>query len=81
LTRITYNGTDGLAEKLVLPMTSRQLLEVDPLRGFGAPRFIQGGAPLRSVVGRIRAGEPAGDVADDYGLPLDDVIEVLRASA
>jgi uncharacterized protein (DUF433 family) len=36
---------------------------------------------MASVLGRIRAGEPIQGVADDYGLPFDDVAEVLRVAA
>jgi len=76
LTRITY-GADGYATRLVLPVTDAKLLEVDPHRAFGQPVFIHGGARLVDVRNRIAAGEPEVNVANDYGVPLDDIRAAL----
>ncbi len=79
LTRITYEG--GWAARLVLPITEEPLLMVDPERAFGQPMFIRGGARLVDVRGRIEAGEDQSAVADDYGVPLEDVRAALAPSA
>jgi len=79
LTRITYEG--GWAARLVLPITEEPLLVVDPERAFGQPMFIRGGARLVDVRGRIEAGEDQSAVADDYGVPLEDVRAALAPSA
>lgn len=84
LRRITY-GSDGFASRLVLPITEGELLEVDPERAFGQPIFLHGGARLVDVRNRVLAGEPVIAVADDFGVPLDDVLaalaETTRAAA
>jgi len=71
LTRITYEG--GWAARLVLPITAEPLIIADPERAFGQPIFIHGGARLADVRGRVRAGEDQESVAQDYGVPLEDV--------
>jgi uncharacterized protein (DUF433 family) len=80
LQRISYDD-DGWARRLVLPITRRRIITVDPWRGFGQPLFLHGGAPLDNVLSRIRAGEPLEDVAADFEIPRKDVQEALRAAA
>jgi uncharacterized protein (DUF433 family) len=77
---ISYDDT-GWARSLVLPITKRPIVAVDPWRGFGQPLFLHGGAPLENVLARIRAGEPPEDVAADFEVPQEDVQEALRAAA
>ena len=80
LQRISYDD-DGWARRLILPITDRGIIGVDPWRGFGRPLFLHGGAPLESVLARIRAGEPLADVAADFEIPKEDVQEALHAAA
>ena len=80
LRRISYDD-DGWARRLVLPITERKLIAVDPWRGFGQPLFLHGGAPLDNVLARIRAGESLEDVAADFEVPREDVQEALRGAA
>lgn len=79
LKRITY-ATDDYASRLVLPVTSKFVIEVDPLRNFGRPRFIHGGAPVAVVLDRFKAGESMGGVAADFGLEQTDIEDVIRAA-
>lgn len=79
LKRIHY-ASDGWAERLVLPITERPLVECDPSRGFGRPLFMRGGAPMDDVLDRFRAGESLKDVATDFDLDPQDVEDVIRAS-
>ncbi len=79
LERITY-ASDDWAERMVLPITRRPVVECDPRRGFGRPLFIRGGAPMDDVLDRFRAGEPLRDVAADFDLRPEDVEDVIRAS-
>lgn len=79
LTRISY-APDDYAHRLVLPVTSKPLIEVDPQRNFGRPRFIHGGAPVAAVLDRFRAGESLSDVAKDFGVSQADIEDVLRAA-
>lgn len=79
LERITY-ASDDIAERLVLPLTPRPVVECDPQRGFGRPLFIHGGAPMDDVLDRFRAGEPLKDVAKDFDLRPEDVEDVIRGA-
>jgi uncharacterized protein (DUF433 family) len=76
---ITY-GPDEWAERMVLPITVKPMVEVDPHRAFGQPVFIRGGARMEDVIDRFRAGEPLVSVAADFGLRTDDIEAVIRAS-
>lgn len=79
LRMITY-ASDKWATKLVLPITDRPVVLVDPSRAFGSPVFIRGGARMEDVLGRFAAGEPLGSVAQDFGLSAEDVEAVIRAA-
>jgi uncharacterized protein (DUF433 family) len=77
LKRIEYDA--GWAARVMLPITEEPLLVVDPKRAFGQPIFIHGAARLVDVTGRIEAGESERAVAEDYGVPLEDVRAALAA--
>ena len=79
LRRIEY-GHDGWAAKLISPATPRPVVEVDPARSFGQPIFIHGAVRVEDVIDRWRAGDPLAEVADDFGVPLEDVEDVLRVA-
>ena len=79
LQRIEH-GADGWADRLASPVTARPVVVVDPRRAFGQPIFVRGAAPVESVVGRIKAGEPLVEVADDFGVPAADVRDYLDAA-
>ena len=75
--RITY--ADGWARKLVLPVTENPVVQVDPELSFGQPVFLNGAARVEDVVDRWSAGDSLASVALDFGVPVADVEEVLRA--
>lgn len=79
LTRIHY-ADDRYADRLILPTTKRPLIEVDPRRNFGRPRFVRSGVPVASVLDRFKAGESLASVATDFDLDPADVEDVLRAA-
>jgi len=79
LQRINY-ARDEWADRLILPITERRLIEVDPRRAFGRPLFVKGGARMEDVVDRFRAGERLHSVAKDFDLATEDVEDVIRAS-
>lgn len=65
LRTITYRA--GRVAIIGLPQYDTAVV-VDPLRNFGQPTFASRGVRVADVVGRLRAGEPATEVARDYGL-------------
>jgi uncharacterized protein (DUF433 family) len=76
LRTITYR--DGHVAVIDLPRFTASVV-VDPLRNFGQPTIASRGVRVADVVGRLRAGEAAGDVAADYGLDADEVAAVAAA--
>lgn len=79
LRRIEY-GSDGWPVRLVSPATLRPVIVVDPARSFGQPIFIHGAARIEDVLDRWRAGDALTEVAEDFGVPLEDVEDVLRVA-
>lgn len=71
LKTITYR--DGFIASIVLPQFTPQIV-VNPMQNFGQPTHSATGVPIQAVQDRISAGEPAADVAADYGIPLADVL-------
>lgn len=78
LERITY-GEDGWVARLILPSTPREIVLVDPFRAAGQPLTVAGGARIVDLLERFRGGEPPSFIAEDYGVPERDVIDILRA--
>lgn len=79
LQRIEH-GRDGWAVRVASPVTARPIILVDPRRAFGQPIFAHGAAPVDSIVGRVKAGDPIAEVADDFGVPEADVRDYLDAA-
>lgn len=77
LQRITY-ARDGWAQRLRLPVSENVI--VDPKRSFGQPIFENGAVRVEDVLDRWKAGDSLKDVAHDFGVPAQDVEEVLRAT-
>jgi uncharacterized protein (DUF433 family) len=78
LERIEF-APDGWARRLILPLTQAPVVVVDPERAFGQPIFIRGGARLVDVIDRFKAGERLSDLAYDFEVAEDDVLDVIRA--
>ncbi|WP_327430497.1 DUF433 domain-containing protein [Streptomyces sp. NBC_01236] len=77
LTRIEYDDSGNeYARKIDLPGYEVADITVLPGVNFGQPFFTKTGTPLYVVQRDLRAGESVQDVADDYGLPVDQVDEV-----
>lgn len=79
LSRIEY-AKDGWATKLVSPATPRPIVVVDPARSFGQPIFVHGAGRVEDVIDRWRAGDPLAEVAEDFGVPTEDVEDILRVA-
>lgn len=79
LQRITY-ADDGWASQVQLPSYGRAHVIVDPQVAFGLPLVTDGGARVEDLVDRFLAGDTIADIADDFGVPVDHVEDVIRVA-
>jgi uncharacterized protein (DUF433 family) len=79
LKRITYGG-DGWASRLHLPSYRTADVVVDPRVAFGLPLVVHGGARVEDLVDRFRAGDSVAEVAEDFGVPPEEVEDVIRVA-
>lgn len=77
LRRLTSDD-DGYVRLIRLPAYEVAELVVDPARGFGQPIFARGGARLEDALALFRAGEPLDVVADEYGMPPEQLEDAVR---
>lgn len=77
LRRVEFSS-DGYARLIYLPAYAVAEVVVDPERGFGQPVFVRGGARLEDALSMFRAGESLDVVAAEYGVPLDQLEDVVR---
>lgn len=77
LSRVEF-GDDGYARLIRLPAYTVAEVLVDPRRGFGQPVFARGGARLEDALAMFRAGESLDVVADEYGLPAEQLEDAVR---
>lgn len=68
----------GYATRLVLPGTERDVVEVDPEVAFGKPVLVRGNARMVDVLDRFGAGDSPSEIADDFEVEEQDVIEIVR---
>ena len=80
LRRIEY-GADGYASLIRLPAYERAQVVVDPTRAFGVPIFERGGVRVDDVLERFWAGEPLEDLSLEFGVPADQLEDVLRVAS
>lgn len=80
LRRIDY-GDDGYAALIRLPAYRRASVVADPTRSFGAPIFECGGVRIDDVLERFWAGETLSDLVDEFGVPADQLEDVLRVAS
>jgi uncharacterized protein (DUF433 family) len=76
--RLLEFGDDGYPQLIHLPAYAAADVVVDPERGFGQPIFAKGGARLEDALALFRAGEPLEVVADEYGVPPEDLEDAVR---
>jgi uncharacterized protein (DUF433 family) len=79
LTRLDF-AADDYASLIRLPAYAVAELIVEPSRGFGQPIFARGGARLDDALALFRAGEPLEVVADEYGIPRDQLEDAVRVA-
>lgn len=78
LQRVHY-ATDGFAERVRLPKYGAKVV-ADPRVAGGAPVLAKGGARVKDLLDRFRAGDSEGDLAHDFGVPLSAVKEIVGAA-
>ena len=76
LKRIKFDT--GYAGVLALPQYRRAEVIVDPRRSFGLPIFASGAARVEVVLGRFKAGESVEELSEEFGVPVDDLVDVIR---
>jgi uncharacterized protein (DUF433 family) len=81
LTRISYDPKDTFAVKIRLPDYEHAQVLVDPYRSFGQPIFGSGGVRIADVLDRFWAGETLEEVAEDFGVPITDMEDVVRVAS
>ena len=74
-------GADGYPDLIRLPVYRHADVVVDPARAFGAPIFERGGARVEDVLERFWSDEPLEEVADEFGIPLDQLEDVVRVAS
>lgn len=77
LKRIRY-GADGWASSVRLPAYEHAKVIVDPGIGFGLPLVVSGGVRVEDLVDRFQAGDGLAGIAADFGVPIEDVEDVIR---
>ena len=80
LKRISY-GDDEYPVLIHVPTYEHAEVVADPMRSFGAPIFERGGARVDDVLERFWAGETLTDLADEFGVPVDQLEDVLRVAS
>lgn len=55
-------------------------MTVDPRQAFGQPLVVHGGARVENLVDRFQAGDGFAESADDFGVPAEEVEDVIRVA-
>jgi len=76
LQSVTYES--GFMTALRPQRFGEGILSIDPKLNAGQLSFANSGVRLEDVLRRVRAGEPVGDVAQDFDLPRNVVASVLE---
>ena len=74
-------GEDGYPTVIEVPAYRHAEVVVDPTRAFGAPIFERGGARVDDVLERFWADESIDELAQEFGVPVDQLEDVLRVAS
>jgi uncharacterized protein (DUF433 family) len=80
LKRVTY-ADDGWAERIWLPQYRRAEVIADPRFSYGLPTFRVGRARISDALERFWAGEDLSTVADEFGVPEEQLEDVVRVAS
>lgn len=80
LRRIEY-ASDGYAKLIRVPAYQQAEVVADPTRSFGAPIFERGGSRVDDVLQRFWAGESLDELSSEFGVPLNQLEDVLRVTS
>ncbi len=80
LRRIEY-GDDGYAALIRVPGYRQAQVVADPARSYGAPIFERGGGRVDDVLQRFWAGDSLDDLTREFGVPADQLEDVLRVAS
>ena len=80
LRRIEY-AADGYAALIRVPGYEHAEVVADPARAFGVPIFVRGGVRFDDVLERFWAGEPLDELSAEFGVPTDQLEDVLRVAS
>lgn len=80
LHRVDYDPVHGYASLIRVPAYAGEVV-CDPRRSFGRPIFVHGGARVGDVLGRFQAGESLDELSGEFGVPLPDLEDALRAAS
>jgi uncharacterized protein (DUF433 family)/DNA-binding transcriptional MerR regulator len=77
LRRIEF-APDAYARVIHLPQYRTADVIIDPERAYGLPIFASGAARVEIVLRRFKAGESLPDLSEEFGVPVDQLVDVLR---
>lgn len=80
LRRIEY-AADGYAALIRVPGYEHAQVVADPARAFGMPIFEHGGVRVDDVLERFWSGEPLDELSGEFGVPTDQLEDVLRVAS
>ena len=73
-------GDGGWPTGVRLPIYEHAEVVVDTRPAFGLPLVGHGGARVEDLVDRFVAGDTRADIADDFGVPEEEVEDVIRVA-
>lgn len=77
LRRVEF-APDGWAQCIHLPKYRTADVVVGSRRSFGLSIFARGGVRLETILAAFKAGADIDDLTDEFGIPRDDLLSVLR---
>jgi uncharacterized protein (DUF433 family) len=69
-----------LGRAVAVPAYTKAEVVVDPRQAFGQPLVVHGGARVEDLVDRFQAGDGFTEIAADFGVPAEEVEDVIRVA-